>query len=70
MLDEFPDRQVQVFEQVILVSEAQPERVGACNAGGGLEKLQVASPDDQGAAITVAWFPPGTPDISHAPWPD
>ena len=31
-----------------------------------LEKVKVTTPQEQGADITVAWHPPGTPDLSTA----
>ena len=31
-----------------------------------LEKVQVKSPQEQGADLTVTWHPPGTPDLSSS----
>lgn len=31
-----------------------------------VEKVRVETPEDQGADITVTWYPPGTPDLSTA----
>ena len=31
-----------------------------------LEKVEVKTPQDQGADLTVTWHPPGTPDLSTA----
>ena len=31
-----------------------------------LEKVEVKTPQEQGADITVTWYPPGTPDLSTA----
>jgi hypothetical protein len=31
-----------------------------------LEKVQVKTPEEQGVDLTVAWHPPGTPDLSSS----